>query len=133
MRKHPTQFVLAILILVGFLGVTMFWWTGMHEGGHHYCVSATIQSTECPNAATSEAVGFHLNTFQFFSTSTNVLQSLQLFAVLFAIAFLAVWPSTRLTANLSPGYEHRGNSRAISPPGEYQRWLSRLEHSPSIR
>ncbi len=131
MTKRPVQFILGSLALLGVLSVTMFWSTGMHQGGQHNCISAAIQNEVCPNASTPEAAVFHLNTLQSFIS--NGLQAWQFSGALLALAFIALAALTRFASTLAPSFAvRREATRSISPPGEYRRWLSLLEHSPSV-
>lgn len=131
MIKGSTKILITSLVLLGFASVTMFWWTGMHEGGHHNCISATVQNEVCPNATSPEAAVFHLKTLQ--SLTTSVLQKVAEFSSLLALVFVAFLGLARFGDDrMTSAGIRRENAPLPFPPKEYQRWLSLLEHSPSF-
>lgn len=130
MRRQPAQKILGILALTGFVFVALFWWTGMHEGKDHTCISATIQGVACPDAASTDAVVFHANTVR--SLIAGTLQPGNLLPLLLLLVVLS------LATLFSPegGGLHRTDAREqsrqdISVRRERHRWLSLLEHSPA--
>ena len=131
-KRNPIKVILGSFALLGFLGIILFWSAGMHQGNKHNCISAAVQNTVCPNAATSEAAVFHLPTLQSFMA--NVLQMSQLSAVLLALAFVVLAAVAGIAGDFAPGvFVHRNVTSAIAPLGEYRRWLSLFEHSPSFQ
>lgn len=131
MSKRQIQRILGFLTLLGFLSVAVFWSIGMHMGGDHICISAVLQSADCPNASTSEAIAFHLNTPQ--SLAKSGLHMWQFTSIFLALAFVISAATARFASNPTPGLTiPREGTRSTSPPKAYQRWLSLLEHSPSF-
>ncbi len=130
MVKRPTQLILATLALIGLLGALGLWWTGMHMGDGHNCISALIQGTECPNALNSDSMTYHLNTLKPFAS--NFLQVWQLFSLLLAALLVVILGLFGTELRLSPATFQRPDNGNSSPPDKYRRWLSFFEHSPSI-
>ncbi|GEM_PF-3149912 len=129
MARRSAQLILGSLALLGFLGVTLFWSAGTHQGGDHNCISAAIQNEACPNATTPKAAAFHSNTLQSFLS--NIQQSWQYLGALLAMAFVAMVGSAGLLNGFSPNLILRSNDAQVpAPPKGYRRWLSLLEHSP---
>ncbi|MBI2984706.1 MAG: hypothetical protein HYY50_03715 [Candidatus Kerfeldbacteria bacterium] len=126
-----TKTLLGTLALIGLLGLSTFWWTGMHVGESHNCLSATIQNEVCPNATTTEAAVFHGSSLQ--SLTSNLLPPWQFTGLLLALVFVvlaALAGSISLQTIGVPAPPE--NRHSLSPPRQYQRWLARLEHSPSV-
>lgn len=130
MFKRSIQFTFATLGLLGLLSVTMLWSVGMHAGDNHPCISAAIQNEACPNATTPAAAIFHLNAPQ--SLVANGLSVWPGLSPLFALAIVILAMRWRSPGHLAGIALRREDSRAISPPTEYQRWLALFEHSPSF-
>lgn len=129
MTRRPLKLLLAALTLVGLLASASLWWTGMHQGGSHSCPAAAIQQADCPNASTTAAVTFHLNTVPSFAAT---LQAWSL-SVLLAVALIALAISVPLAParSVGPGRWADERRRRLQTDG-FWRWLARLEHSPSI-
>lgn len=130
MRKHSARKIVGILALMGFLVVTLFWWTGMHEGKGHLCIAATIQGTVCPNTATSDAVAFHAKTLRSLVAGVllpgQLLVVLSLLVILFLVAPLIAAGGGAFRTTVQLRIERDSALRR----GRH-RWLSLLEHSPS--
>ena len=129
MIKRPAQLILASLALIGLLGAIGLWWTGLHMGEGHNCISSLIQGTECPSALTSESMVYHLNTLKSFSSS--FLQVWQLFSLLLAALLLVMLGLLGSELSLSPVTFHRSDGGDLFPPDKHRRWLSFSERSPS--
>lgn len=127
MGNRSTQIVLGTLALLGFLAISALWWTGMHTGDTHNCIPALVQNGICPNAQTPDAAAFHVQTLQSFAS--NTLQS----TVILLVAFVVMAAVTGLGSNPMRGVAVRREvDNAESPPEAQHRWLSLLEHSPSL-
>ncbi len=131
MRKHPARKIIGIFALTGFLVVTMFWWTGMHEGEGHMCIAATIRGAVCPNTTTSDAITFHANTLR--SLIAGVFQPGQMLTLLLLLVVFSL--AALLSAAGGGAYRTNIQSRKdqdIAVRRGRHRWLSLLEHSPSV-
>lgn len=132
MTNRSSTFILASLILLAFVGLTMFWSAGPHHGeSHNYCISAALQDAACPNAVTAEAAVFHLQTLQSFVSIGGPAWFFSI--VLLALAWLTLRTIVPFASNLAPSLAvRRENAGFIFASGGCQRWLSLLEHSPSF-
>ena len=71
--------VLTILLILGFIGITIFGFAIMHYGngyGSGNCIAAIILGTDCPRANDALAFAtFHINALNFFTTAVFGLSS----------------------------------------------------------
>ncbi len=130
MRKHPARKIVGVLALMGFVVVTLFWWTGMHEGKGHMCIAASIQGAACPNATTADAVTFHANALRSLVAGAfqpGQMLTLVLLLVVFSLAALL----SAAGGGMYQTYVQPRKEQDIAVRRGRHRWLSLLEHSPS--
>ncbi len=131
-RRRTLSVILGTLVLLGLVGVSALWWTGMHTGSEHGCIAAGIQSETCPEGATPAAVVFHLKAFRSFSAVLQ--QSGQWSGLLLGLA-LALFAVARLTVMSNHARStvvRRDDASTAGPSTQHLHWLSLFEHSPSL-
>ena len=132
--------LLTILILAGFLGITVFGVTAMsheEEQGHEGCLAALAGGVNCPMEASQALfLNFHLNTIKSFSLVTPyVSTTLEILLSLWTLAllFLFLGFGHKLPPPLVAVRSRRKDSRTLFlfHRNQFTRWLSLHENSPT--
>jgi hypothetical protein len=133
------KFPLAYILLISFVGVALFGYTGMHTGMQNHeggCIAALARGTDCPKQGNLvDYLAFHLDAFKNFSTATfNDIASSLLILSLF-VALVTLWALRR--RNLAPpklAYFRLKQFNSFHPPSQDELigWLSLHENSPAL-
>ena len=131
---------LTIILILSFVGITVFGFSAMNHGnGHGGCIAATSRLIDCPANASGilDFIAFHLNAFQNFSAA--VMNDNILVAFLLLTAFLFAITSGYIDDKFFPEFSNPNSSRrrkyekSFANPLKSQiiRWLTLHENSPS--
>ena len=130
---------IAILLLIGFVGLAVFGVFGTHTGvqGHDGgCIAATVQGTDCPKLnSLLEYLAFHLDAYKSFSLATLGESAMSVLLLVFASLLftgLAFFYPHLFNPPQPVFFRYRFRYSFLSPQRQQlTRWLALHENSPA--
>ncbi len=127
-------------LLVGFVGIAVFGFLGMHVDMESHenagCIASMSQSAECPATTPADSSAFHVNAFKGFSLATfdHTFMTGLLLAFAFSFVTIASWLATYFLWSI-PSVFDRDRPRTILTSLQkivLTHWLALHENSPSF-
>lgn len=124
--------LIVLLLLAGFLGISLLWWVGPHDSHTGGCIAALAQNGDCPNALSSANAVFHSGVIK------HVLQIFPTAVAALALAWALFWWFKRMGLHdlITQDIQRVGwlNDRALQPipvRPALRSWLALHEDSPA--